>query len=184
MYWGSSGRLGSLVMPLRGVGADLVLVDDPFEGGAVAEVVVEDFGRDAFQGEEVVVDEGGLVRGEFHLVHPPVEGRARFLHPLQGIFRLLLIVDVEFGQARPGLGKTPKIRGEGDAGQFPAEVGGVFLPVGGMVQEGVDVMEDVPLGDGVIVVMGAELLQGPVGEVFPAVGAVFGVDVEGEALGS
>ncbi len=28
------------------VGADLVLVDDPFEPAAVAETVVEDFGRD------------------------------------------------------------------------------------------------------------------------------------------
>ena len=112
-----------------------------------------------------------------------LRGDAGFLHVLQGIFRLLLIVDVEVGQARPGLGEAPEIRGKGDAGQFPAEVGGVFLPVGGMVQQGIDVMEDVPLGDGVIVVMGAKLLQGPVGEVFPAVGAVFGVGVEGEALG-
>ena len=112
-----------------------------------------------------------------------LRGAPGFLHALQGIFRLLLIVDVEFGQARPGLGEAPEIRGQGDAGQFPAEVGGVFLPVGGMVQEGIDVMEDVPLGDGVIAVMGAEFLQGPVGEVFPAVGAVFGVGVEGEALG-
>ena len=67
-------------------------------------------------------------------------------------------MDVEFGQARPGVGETPEIRGQGDPGQFPAEVGGVFLPVGGMVQEGIDVMEDVPLGDGVIVVMGAKFL--------------------------
>ena len=95
----------------------------------------------------------------------------------------MFVVDVDFGQAGPGFGKAPEVRGQGDAGQFPAEVGGVFLPVGGMVQQGVDIMEDVPLGDGVIVVMGAELLQGPVGEVFPAVGAVFGVGVEGEALG-
>ena len=112
-----------------------------------------------------------------------LRGSPGFLHVLQGIFRLLLIVDVEFGQALPGLGEAPEIRGQGEAGQFPAEVGGVFLAVGGMVQEGIDVMEDVPFGDGVIPVMGAELLQGPVGEVFPALGAVFGVDVEGEALG-
>ena len=36
------------------VGGDLVLVDDPFEGGAVAEAVFEGFGRDAGEGEEVV----------------------------------------------------------------------------------------------------------------------------------
>jgi hypothetical protein len=32
-------------------------------------------------------------------------------------------------------------------------------------------------------VVAAELLQGPVGEVFMALGAVFGVEIEGEALG-
>ena len=91
-------------------------------------------------------------------------------------------MDVQLGQARPGFRKTPEIRGKGDAGQFPAEVGGVFLPVGGMVQEGIDVMEDVPFGDGLIVIPGAKFLPGPVGEVFPAVGAVFSVGVKGEAL--
>ena len=155
---GVVGAVGVVGDAAPGVGGDLVLVDDPIEGGAVAEFVGEDLRGDALQGEEVVVDEGGFVRGEFHFVHPPVEGRARFLHILQGIFRLLLIVDVEFGQARPGVGEAPEIRGKGDTGQFPAEVGGVFLPVGGMVEEGIDVMKDVPLGDGVIVVMGAKFL--------------------------
>ncbi len=35
--------------------------------------------------------------------------------------------------------------GEGDAGEFAAEVGGVALAVLGVVQDGVDVVEDVPL---------------------------------------
>jgi len=34
------------------------------------------------------------------------------------------------------------------------------------------------------VVVGAELFEGPVGNVLAAVGAVFGVGVEGEALGT
>jgi len=36
----------------------------------------------------------------------------------------------------------------GMRGEFAAEVGDVALAVVGVVQDGVDVMEDVPLGDG------------------------------------
>jgi len=43
------------------VGGHLVLIDDPIEGGAVAEAVVEDLGRDAFQGEGVVDDAWALL---------------------------------------------------------------------------------------------------------------------------
>ena len=57
-----------------------------------------------------------------------------------------------------------------------------FVAVAGMVQHAVDVVEDVPLADGVVAVVVAELLQGPVGDVLAAVAAVFVVDVEGEAL--
>jgi hypothetical protein len=49
-----------------------------------------------------------------------------------------------------------------------------------VVQDGVDVVEDVPLGDGGVVVVGAELNECPVGDVLAAVGAVFGIGVEGE----
>ena len=54
------------------VGRDLVLVDDPLQGRAVAEAVFEGLGRDAGQREEVVVDERGLVLAEAHLLHAPV----------------------------------------------------------------------------------------------------------------
>jgi hypothetical protein len=47
------------------VGADFVLVDEPFQGGAVAEFVVKDAGRDAGQGEKVVVDDGGFTGESF-----------------------------------------------------------------------------------------------------------------------
>src|SRR2546427_2312328 len=47
-------------------------------------------------------------------------------------------------------------RREGNAWQFAAEVGGVALAVLGMVQDGIDVVEYVPLGDGGVVVVGAE----------------------------
>ena len=48
---------------------------------------------------------------------------------------------------------------EGDAGEFAAEVGGVALAVIGVVQDGIGVVEDVPLGDGWVLVVGAELFE-------------------------
>ena len=60
MYLGSSSRLGSLTMPERGSVETRYWIDDPFEGGAVAEAVVEGSGWDAAEGEEVVVAEFGF----------------------------------------------------------------------------------------------------------------------------
>ena len=48
---------------------------------------------------------------------------------------------------------------EGDAGEFAVEVGGVAGAVLGVVEDGVNVVEDVPLGDGGGVVVGAELFE-------------------------
>jgi hypothetical protein len=67
--------------------------------------------------------------------------------------------------------------------EVAAEIGGVALAVLGVVQDGVDVVEDVPLVDGEVGVMGAELFESPVGDVLAAVGADFGVGVERENLG-
>jgi len=61
---------------------------------------------------------------------------------------------------------------EGDAGECAAEICSVALAVLGVVQDGVDVVEDVPLGNRGIVVVGAELFEGRVGDVLAAVGAV------------
>ena len=47
-------------------------------------------------------------------------------------------------------GFSPCGAGERDAGEFAAEVGGVALAVLGVVQDGVDVVKDIPLGDGVL----------------------------------
>ena len=58
------------------VGADLVLVDDPIEGAAVAEAVVEDFGRDFRERERFVDLELGLVFGEPHFLDVVGEGHA------------------------------------------------------------------------------------------------------------
>jgi len=50
-----------------------------------------------------------------------------------------------------------------ECGQLAAEIGGVLLPVLGVVQDGIDVMEDVPLGDRAVAVADAKLFQRPVG---------------------
>ena len=52
-----------------------------------------------------------------------------------------------------------------------------------MVQERVVIVEDVPLGDGVVAVVGSEFCQCPIGDVFLSVRAILVVGVEGEALG-
>ena len=51
-----------------------------------------------------------------------------------------------------------------------------------MVQERVVIVEDVPLSDGVIVVVGSEFRQRPIGDILLSVCAVFIVGVEGKAL--
>jgi hypothetical protein len=48
------------------VGRDLILIDDPFERGAVAEAVVEGFFRDVGKGKEVVVDQSCFVFAQTH----------------------------------------------------------------------------------------------------------------------
>ena len=58
------------------------------------------------------------------------------------------------------------------------EVHLVFLSVVGMVEERVGVVEDVPLGDGVVVVVFAEGVKCPIGDVLFAVGAFLVVGVE------
>lgn len=49
-----------------------------------------------------------------------------------------------------------------------------------MVEESIGVVEYIPLADGVVVVVVAEGIQCPIGDVFFAVAAVFVVGVEGE----
>jgi hypothetical protein len=58
---------------------------------------------------------------------------------------------------------------ERNARQFALQVLGVFRAVFGMVQNPVDVIEDVPLGDFLVLVMLAEMFQRPVGDVLAAI---------------
>ena len=52
---------------------DPILVDDPLQGGAVAEAVGEGLGGDPVQCEEFVVTDLRFVFGQAHLLHAPIE---------------------------------------------------------------------------------------------------------------
>ena len=80
------------------VGGDLVLVDDPFESGGIAKAVFVGLGRDSGEREELVVDERSLVFAQLHFGDAIVELFFGLLRFLKRIFRLLFVVDVNFGQ--------------------------------------------------------------------------------------
>ena len=121
--FGVVGAVGVVDDAGAGVGGDAVLVDDPFEGGAVAEAVVEGGGGDAAQEQEVVVAEFGFVFGELH----PVDAEADFgfgvFDLFEGILGLLLVVDVKFHEALAGGGEGVDVGRKRDAGEFALEVG-------------------------------------------------------------
>lgn len=83
------------------VGGELVLVNDPFEGGAIAEAVFVGFRRNGFKGEPVVVEECGLVLGEAHFSEAPADLLAGFFDAFERVFGLLFVVDVESGACWP-----------------------------------------------------------------------------------
>ena len=87
-------------------------------------------------------------------------------------------------QPRARLCERTEIGREGNAGQIALKVGLIAFAVDGIVQKPVDVVEDVPLADRVVAVVGAEAVQRPVSDVLVAIAAVLVVCVEGEALES
>jgi hypothetical protein len=101
----------------------------------------------------------------------------------EGVFGLLLVVDVKLHEALAGRGEGAEVGREGDAGEFALEVGGVAGAVLGVVEDGVGGVEDVPLGDLLVASSGCGIRQRPVGDVLAAVGAVFVVDYRRESTG-
>ena len=89
---------------------------------------------------------------------------------------------MKFPQLAPGLDEGPEGGRKGDARHLPLEIGREGLPVVGVMQQGVYVVEDVPLGDFIVIVVGAEASQRPVGDVLLPIAPVFVIGVEGEAL--
>ena len=69
------------------VGADLILVDHPIEGGMVAEAVVEGIGGDTGQCKRVIHDELGFVFGEAHFLNAVGKGTIRSGEPFQRVRR-------------------------------------------------------------------------------------------------
>ena len=63
----------------------------------------------------------------------------------EGVLELLLVVDVELHEGSANAGVVAEGRGHGDAGKLALEVGGVADAVFGVVEEGIGVVEDVPL---------------------------------------
>jgi hypothetical protein len=75
--------------------------------------------------------------------------------------RMTVLRTITLRSGRQCIGRTNG-RNERNARQLAAQVGGVALAVLGVVQDGVDVVKNVPLGDGGVVVAGAELFERPV----------------------
>jgi len=80
---------------------------NPLQRRAVAQPVFESLGRNALQGEEVVIDERGFVGygcptqasfawvGQFHLLDAPVQ--LALFDAFQRILALLFVVDMQLG---------------------------------------------------------------------------------------
>ena len=131
------------------------MVDDPIEGAAVAEAVAKNFGRDFGECERVVDLELGLVFGEPHFLDVVGEGHALGFDPLERPGFELFVSEVEFGQLLAGFGEGFEVRRERDAGEFAFEVIGELGAITGMMEDAVNVVEDVPLGDLLVVVVAA-----------------------------
>ena len=97
------------------VGADLILIDDPFQSRAIAQSILKHFGRDSTQSHEVVVDKRAFVFAQLHLFNAPVERLARRFDSFERILELLFVVDMNLSQAFADVGEGVKVRCEGNA---------------------------------------------------------------------
>jgi len=142
----------------------------------------------AYQGDEVPHDEAA----DRECLCPLAETFLRAVVTLPGLKSKVLLttrlrphaVETRDGQLLAGCREGGEVGGEGNAGQFAPEVGGITLAVLRVMEDRIDIVEDVPLGEGGGRVATAELFQCPIGDVLVAVAAVFSVGVEGEALGA
>jgi hypothetical protein len=65
--------------------------------------------------------------------------------------------------------------------QITLKILSVALAILRMVQDGIDIVEDIPFRYP-LTIPGLESLERPIGDVFAAISAIFGVGVVGEAL--
>ena len=169
-------------MPLRLSRLDTILVNDPLQGAAVAEAIGEHVRGNPGQGERIVDHQGGLVLAELHALYAVRERPVVRLDPLQVIRLKVFVFEMQPGKLFAGGSERLKVRGKRNARQLTFQIIGELLPIAGMVQQAVDVIENVPFGYGGVAVMVVELLKPPVGDVLTPIRAVFVVDPEGKAL--
>lgn len=141
---------------------DLVALHDPLDGGLAVDDVVVGAGGDAFEADAAVVEDGAFLAllGEAHLLDVVVGvelvlgAAAEFRVPVDdldgGAGWNRFVADVELGEGVAGLAEFPEVGGllyEWEAGEHLLEVGGVGFAVLRAVEEAIDVVKDVLLGD-------------------------------------
>ena len=160
--------MGSLRMRLCLSVVMRVAIHEPGEGGAAVDLVAVGFWRNAGDFQVVVHDQDGIVvSGEAHGAGGE-QGAGAGDFRGEGILGAGFVVEVEGGQGLPGLGEGLEIRRQRNAGEGLGQiVGEAGAKIRG-VQHAVDVIKDGVLGDGGILIVGAESGQGGVGDVVDA----------------
>ena len=85
--------------------------------------------------------------------------------PLQWVRVNCFVIEVQRHQRLTPFCPLPEVGIERDARELPLEVQFVLRAVGGMVQNGIDVMENRLFRDRLIGVMGAELVKTPISDI-------------------
>ena len=143
------------------VGGDGLAFHDPFEGGLAVDDVVVGGEGDVFEGDALVVDDGGFVVDAFAGLRVAGFGELHFGDPVVGVGQGVggglagvegdagvegygFVVQVPMGEIAAGLGEGAEVSegfDGGDAREFLAEVVGVAAAVVGGMQQAVDVIE-------------------------------------------
>ena len=100
------------------------------------------FGRDSAEGQGSVDPEGLFVRRQLHFFDSLGPGDFFVFDAVEGPRVEGFVFYVEAGEFFAGGCEGVEVRGEGDAGEFAFQVGGVAFAVFGVMEQGVDVVED------------------------------------------
>lgn len=152
------------------VTGDSVAVDEPLQRRASVDLLRVRRSRNAAQPDEIVDDEARLfVAGVFYRpLADAVMFRFRFsrLRDLdaQGICLAGLVAEMKFREGTPGTGEVMEIRRKGNTRQVVGEA----LAVIGRVEDAVDVIEKIVLGNCGVAIADLEGTQGGVGDVVDA----------------
>jgi len=89
---------------------------------------------------------------------------------------------VDLGEALTGLHKGSEVRCIRDAWEFALEVGLVFIAISRVMEETINVVKDVPLGNGLVDVVLMKLSKCPVCDVLAAIFALLVLEIKRKAL--